>query len=155
MAMRQRIDPSHLIPSTTTPSHTLPVISSQQSNPPFFPTSVMSGPSGSSRVREPFEAALVEYEQQTGIDLTKHPLSERLQDCNSVEDITRVLREQAQDIKKLREKDKVLKPLKKILTVLHLLSSVPGIAQHVGLVRPKPLTNIQCLRPSSYSLSGP
>jgi hypothetical protein len=84
----------------------------------------------------------VEYEQQTGIDLAKHPLADRLQNCNSVEDITAVFREQAQDIKKFQEKDKVLKPLKKVLTILHLLSSVPGIAQHVGLVRPKPLTDI-------------
>jgi len=115
----------------------------------------MSAPSGSSRLRELFEAALVEYKQQTGIDLAKHTLADRLQDCNSVEDVTAVLREQAQDFKKLREKDKVLKPLKKILTVLHLLSSVPGIAQHVGLVRPKALTDMQRLRPSSYSLLGP
>ena len=142
--MRQHIEPSHPIPSTTT-SHTLPVISFQQSNSPFFTTSVMSRPSGSSRLRELFEAALVEYEQQTGIDLVKHPLADRLQGCNSVEDITTLLREQAQDIKKFQESDKVLKPLKKVLTVLHLLSSVPGIAQHVGLVRPKPLTDMQCL----------
>jgi STAND-like protein len=115
----------------------------------------MSAPSGSSHLRELFEAALVEYKQQTGIDLAKHTLAYRLQDCNSVEDITALLREQAQDFKKFQEKDKVLKPLKKVLTVLHLLSSVPGIAQHVGLVRPKALTDMQRLRPSSYSLSGP
>jgi STAND-like protein len=105
----------------------------------------MSRPSGSSRLRELFEAALVEYEQQTGIDLAKHPFADRLQDCNSVEDITVLLREQAQDFKKFREKDKVLKPLKKVLTVLHLLSSVPGIAQHFHLVRLKELTDMQCL----------
>src|SRR5258708_4696206 len=143
MAMRQPIgiDPSHLI----SPPHALPAISSQQSNSPIFPTSVMSGPSGSSRLRELFEVALVEYEQQTGIDLAKHPLADRLQDCNSVEDITAVFREQAQGIKKFQERDKVLKPLKKVLTVLHLLSSVPGIAQHVGLVLRRALNTMQCL----------
>jgi STAND-like protein len=110
----------------------------------------MSGPSGSSRLL--FEAALVDYEQQTGIDLAKDILTDRLQDCNSVEDVTAILREQAQNFKNLREKDKVLKPLKNILTVLHLLSSVPPssvfgprIAQRVHQVRPRTLADVQCL----------
>jgi hypothetical protein len=76
----------------------------------------------------------MDYKQQTGIELAKHPLVERLQDCYSVEDVTAVLREQAQDFKEFREKDKVLKPLGKVLTVLHGLSSVANYAQHVGLV---------------------
>ncbi len=65
----------------------------------------------------------MDYKKQTGIDLAKHTLADRLQDCNSVEDVTAVLREQAQDFNKFREKDKVLKPLQKVLTVLNLLSS--------------------------------
>ncbi len=105
----------------------------------------MSGMSGSSRLRELFEAALVDYQQQTGIDLAKHTLADRLQDCNSVEGVATVLSKQAKDFKEFREKDKVLKPLKKVLTVLHLVSSTPGIAKHVGLVRPKALTDVQCL----------
>src|SRR5713226_5478728 len=139
----QRIDLSHL--NLLPPHHTLHIVSSQQANSPFLPlpTSVMSGPSASSRLRELFEAALVDYNQKTGIDLTKHTLADRLQDCKSVEDVTAVLCEQAQDFKKFQEKDKVLKPLKKVLTVLYLLSSAPSIAQHVGLVRPKSLTDVQ------------
>jgi len=110
----------------------------------------MSGCSGSPRLWELLEAALLDYKQQTGIDLAKHALADRLQDCNSVEDVTAILREQAQDFKKFREKDKVLKPLKKVLTVLHLLSSaplssVPRVAQHVLPVSPKVLTDVQCL----------
>src|SRR5216684_2035727 len=72
-------------------------------------------------------------------------LADCLQDCHSVEDVTAVLREQAQDFKKFQEKDKVLKPLKRVLTVLYLLSSAPSIAQHVGLVRSKALTDVQRL----------
>ena len=105
----------------------------------------MSGLSGSSRLWQLFEAALVDYQQQTGTDLAKHTLADRLQDCNSVEDVATVLRKQAKDFKEFREKDKVLKPLKEVLTVLHLVSSAPGIAKHVGLVRPKALTDVQCL----------
>jgi hypothetical protein len=87
----------------------------------------------------------VDYKKQTGIDLATHTLADLLQDCKSVEDVATVLSRQAKDFKEFREKDKVLKPLKKVLTVLHLVSSAPSIAKHVGLVRPKALTDTQCL----------
>jgi hypothetical protein len=87
----------------------------------------MSGQSGSSHLRVLFEAALEDYKQQTGIQLAEHPLAERLQDGNSVESVSAILREQAKDFKEFREKDKVLKPLKKVLTVLHSLSSAVGL----------------------------
>jgi hypothetical protein len=106
----------------------LPAISS--------PTFDMSYQSGSSHLCVLFEPALKDYKQQTGIELAKHPLAERLQDCNTVESVTAVLREQAQDFKEFREKDKVLKPLKKVLTVLHMLPSAADFAQRVGLVCP-------------------
>ena len=103
----------------------------------------MSDQSGSSRLRVLFETALHNYEQQTGIELAKHPLAERLQDgnLNTVESVTAILCEQAQDFKEFREKDKVLKPLKKVLTVLHIFSSqIPTSATHsahgIGLVCP-------------------
>ena len=83
-----------------------------------------------------FQTALEDYEKQTGIELAKHPLAERLQYYNSVESVTDILREQAQDFKESREKDKILKPLKKILTILHRLPSVANFAQHVSLVCP-------------------
>jgi hypothetical protein len=84
----------------------------------------MSDQPGSSHLRVLFEAALEDYKQQTGIQLAEHPLAERLQDGNSVESVTAILREQA---KEFREKDKVLKPLKKVLTILHRLSSAVGL----------------------------
>ena len=118
-----------------------PIISLQilpsESTPPsnLTPTFDMSDQSGSSRLRVLFEAALEDYKQQTGIELAKHPLAERLQYYNSVESVIAILREQAQDFKELREKDKVLKPLKRVLTVLHLLPSAANFAHHAGLVR--------------------
>ena len=94
----------------------------------------MSDQSRSSHLRVLFEAALEDYKHQTGIEMAKHPLAERLQYYNSVESVTDILREQAQDFKQFREKDKVLKPLKKVLAVLHRLPSAANFAQHVGLV---------------------
>ncbi len=96
----------------------------------------MNDQSGLSQLRVLFEAALEDYRQQTGIELAEHPLAERLQDCNSVESITAILREQAQDLKEFRERDNILKPLKQVLTVLNRLSSAASFAQDVGLVCP-------------------
>jgi hypothetical protein len=94
----------------------------------------MSDQSGSSHLRVLFDAALEDYKQQTGIKLAEHPLAERLQGGDTVESVTAILHEQAQDFKEFREKDKVLKPLKKVLTVLNILPSAAVFGQGVGLV---------------------
>jgi hypothetical protein len=57
----------------------------------------MSDQPGSSYLRVLFEAALEDYKQQTGIELAEHPLAECLQDSNTVESVTAILHEQAQD----------------------------------------------------------
>ena len=59
-----------------------------------------------------FDAALQDYETQTGIVLANHPLAEQLQNCHSVESVTAVLREQTQAFSEFRGRDKILKPLK-------------------------------------------
>ena len=87
---------------------------------------------GSSRFQVLFEDAFREYESQTGETLTNHPLAEKLQSCDSVESITAVLCEQIETSREIRGKDRILKPLKKVLSVLHKLSSDSDL----GLVRP-------------------
>jgi hypothetical protein len=96
----------------------------------------MSDQSGSSRLRELFEKALHDYEEQTGIALDKHPLAEKLQDCSSVESVTAVLNEQTQAFSEFWGKDKVLKPLKKAVSVLYNLSAAADFGHSIGLVRP-------------------
>ena len=86
--------------------------------------------SGSSRLHALFAAAMTDYEKKTGIALDKHPLAKQLQSCDSVESVTVVLCKQIQDFSEFREKDKILKPLKKALSVLHALSG-----HDIGLVR--------------------
>lgn len=84
-----------------------------------------------------YKLALDDYKHQTGIELAKHDLAERLQNCSSVDSIADIVRKQAQDFKKFQEKDKVFKSLKNVLTVLHKLPSAANFAQHhVGLVCP-------------------
>ena len=96
----------------------------------------MTDQSRSSRLQVVFEAAIQEYQNQTGIALDKHPLAERLQNCDSVESVTALLREQTQAFSEFQNKDKILKPLKKAVSVLHKLSSTASIGQDIGLVRP-------------------
>jgi hypothetical protein len=60
-----------------------------------------------------------DYEKKTGIVLAKHPLAEKLQNCNSVESVTAVFQEQTQAFSEFRGRDKVLKPLKTIVSVLY------------------------------------
>jgi hypothetical protein len=90
----------------------------------------------SDQLRVLFEAALQDYEKQTGIALPKHPLAERLQDCRSVESIIAVLNEQTQAFSEFREKDKVMKPLKNAVSFLYKLSATAEFGRAVGLVRP-------------------
>ena len=96
----------------------------------------MTDRSGSSHLQVLFEAALQEYEKQTGIALDKHPLAEELQNCDSVESVTAVLREQTRAFSKFQEKDRVLKPLKKAVSVLYKLSATANFGPDIGLVRP-------------------
>ena len=71
-----------------------------------------------------FEAALHDYEEQTGMKLIDHPLARQLESCNSVESITAVLQEQAQSFTEFRRDDgKVMKPLKRVVHVVHALST--------------------------------
>ena len=104
----------------------------------FLPTSDMADQSQSSRLhwQTLYEAALHDYQNQTGISLADHPLAEQLQNCDSVESITAVLCEQTQAFNEFRGKDKVLKPFKRAVLILYKLSAVANFGQDLGLVCP-------------------
>ena len=106
----------------------------------------MSDQSGPSHFQVLFEAAFRDYEKQTGKILANHPVAEKLQSCDSVESVIAVLREQAEASSEIKGKDKVLKPLKKVLLILHKLSSASAVdfGQHLGLVRPYAQIGFQC-----------
>ena len=81
-----------------------------------------------------FEAALQDYETMTGIVLAKHPLAERLQECQSIESITAVLHEQTQAFDEFRGKEKVMKLLKNAVSVLYKLSAGAKLGEVIGVV---------------------
>jgi fungal STAND N-terminal Goodbye domain len=87
----------------------------------------------SSTLQSLFEAALHDYETQTGLRLIEHPLARQLESCNSVESITAVLQEQARALTEFRrDEDKVMKPLKRVVHVLHAFST--NLVRCVALV---------------------
>jgi hypothetical protein len=92
----------------------------------------MSDQLGSSHLQSLFDTALQDYKTKTGIVLDKHPFAEELQNCDSVESLTAVLNSQTEAFNQFRENDKILKPLKNTLSVLHKLSAA---AKFIGLVR--------------------
>ena len=96
----------------------------------------MGDRSTSSHLRVLFDAALRDYQNQTGIALAEHPLSAQLQNCDSVESITAVLCEQTQAFSEFQRNDKILRPLKKTVSVLYKLSATANFGQDIGLVRP-------------------
>jgi hypothetical protein len=99
----------------------------------------MSDQPASPHLKVLFEAALQEYERQTGIALAKHPLAERLQECDSVESITAVLQEQTQAFNEFREEEKVIKLLKNAVSVLCRLSACAKLGEVIGVVHLKAL----------------
>ena len=83
-----------------------------------------------------FESALQDYEEQTGIPLSKHPLAEQLQNCQSVESITTLLQEQARAFNDFQGGDKIMKSLKSVVSALSRVSAVAAVGHNVGVVRP-------------------
>jgi hypothetical protein len=95
-----------------------------------------SDQSGSSHLGVLFEAALRDYETQTGFALAKHPLAERLQECHSVESITTILYEQTRAFKEFRGKDKMMKSLQNIVSFMCKLNFTK-LAEVIGIVHLK------------------
>jgi len=96
-----------------------------------------------------FESALQDYERQTGIELVKHPLAERLEDCHSVESVVIVLQEQVQIIGDLRGGDddggRIMKSLRGAVLSLHTLSTSTPVGDVFGLVRLQTRVGVSCL----------
>ena len=82
-------------------------------------------------------AALIKYSQQTKIDLRNHPLASKIDECNSIESILAIFREQAEVFDEFRNGDpKLFKWLQPVVTGLYTLSTHSVIragVSHVSL----------------------
>lgn len=95
----------------------------------------MSDHTGSSRFRALFEAAVQQYEKQTEIPLSRHPLAEQLQNCDSADSVIAVFQEQVRAFSEFRGSDRIMKSLKGVVSVLSTLSAVADLGDSIGLVR--------------------
>ena len=106
----------------------------------------MSRPSPSSFFQDLYDAALRDYENQSGTKLVEHPLAKQLEKCDSAESIAIVLQEQAQKFCKFRGNDgKIMKFIKSTVDVLYPLFNSPILGQVIGLVvHTKSLIMVPC-----------
>lgn len=84
-----------------------------------------------------FSAALIEYKKQTGKDIIEHPLSTRLVNCKSADDVLAVFQEQAQAFEHFRKGDwkvQLMRRLKPVVHVVLALSTGGVLGEGLGLV---------------------
>ena len=91
------------------------------------------------RFQNLFEAALQVYEKRTSITWSDYPLAERLQRCLSIEEVTTLLRGQAQAFSDFRESDRLLKTIETTVSILSPLSFAASLTDDVSLVRQRVL----------------
>jgi len=130
------------------------------SGPTHLPPQIhdMSDPQGPSKslFQSLFDAALEEYDKQTGTSLAHHPLAIKLDACNTVESINASLQEQAKAFRQFRGDDgKVTRCLKGVVHVLHKLSTTGVLGEGIGLVRRSSLTTSSKFRSLTTSAAVP
>jgi len=111
----------------------------------FFLCCTMSDSSGT-RLQLLFDTAMQSYEKQTGLKLIDHPLARQLESCHTVESVMNILQHQAWSITGFREDDgKAMRSLKRVVHVLHALSTSTTLGEGIGLVRLTQLLRSQFL----------
>jgi hypothetical protein len=75
------------------------------------------------------DAALDEYTNQTGIDLTQIPFAQKIQQSDSPDHVIRLFQEREDEFKEFRDRNrKLINLLKPAVQVLHALSGTLGEA---------------------------
>jgi fungal STAND N-terminal Goodbye domain len=102
---------------------------------PAFMSSSTTSETSTANFQSILDAALDSYAKQTGIDLTKHPSADKLQNCRSSDDILQILSETESAFKDYRDQHrKMIGHLRPVVQVVHAFSAVVGEA--AGLVSP-------------------
>ena len=102
---------------------------------PPFPHNKTDDHLQSSRFRALFNATLQDYQSQTCTTLSSHPLAEKLQDCDTVESVAAMLREQLRALSDSRGGDcRVMKSLKTVVSGLYMILENSALGEGIGLV---------------------
>ena len=79
------------------------------------------------------DAALVEYTEQTGVDLAGNPFTHKLQHIDSSDGVLKLFQEREKEFKEYRDRNrKLINLLKPTVQVLHALSG--PLAESISLV---------------------
>jgi len=114
----------------------------------------MSQPT-SSTFQALFNAALQDYQNQTGINLVDHPFSKQLETCESISSVTAILLEQAQSFREFRENDgKLMRALNSSIDVLGAPSISSALSETIGFVVRRKHLSVY-LTPDGYSTAIP
>ena len=99
--------------------------------------------SSGTRLQLLFDAALHSYEKETGLKLIDHSLVRQLDNCHTVDSVMDILRHQVLTFTGFRGDDgKTMRSLKRVVHVLHALSTCTTLGEGTGLV---------CLKQFLYS----
>ena len=91
-----------------------------------------------SQFHDLFDAALLEYSQKTGKDITTDPLTVKLLCCDSTDAVLSILQEQAHAFNQYRNGDwkvQLMRRLKPTVDILFGLSTGGVFGEGIGLVR--------------------
>jgi hypothetical protein len=89
----------------------------------------MSSTTSSSSNFQLISKALSDYAEQTGIDLTKNPFADELQNCDSANAISELLQDRAKAFKTYRDEHrKLINCLSPVVQFLHVSSATLGEA---------------------------
>jgi hypothetical protein len=87
----------------------------------------MSSTTTSSSIFQLITKALADYADQTGLDLTKDPFADKLQNCNSAEAISELLEDRAKAFKEYRDGNrKLINGLNPLVRFLYTFSGILG-----------------------------
>ena len=118
------------------------ILAHQFSFPHQFPPSSYMSSSNShtsvsiSQFQVIFDAALNEYSQKTGKDIRAHPLTARLQSCDSSDTVLGILQEQLKVPKQYEDwRIRLVRRLKPTVEILIGLSTGGAFGAGIGLVR--------------------
>jgi hypothetical protein len=96
---------------------------------PSLPTLMSSVTTSSSNFSYILDAALDSYAKQTGIDLTKHPSADKLQNCRCPDDVLQILSERESALNDHRDRYRtLLDHVRPVVQVVHMFSDVLGEA---------------------------
>ena len=96
--------------------------------------------------RKLLDAALQDYKDKTGNSLADHPIAKQLETCESVNSITSILEEQAQNFREFRDNDgNLMKAINSSVDVLCASSISFALNEAIGLVvRRKLYISVPC-----------